>query len=434
MKKIYTLFMVSAIALTANAQLVINENFTSYTTGNLGTQGGWLQVGSGTDVQVKNTSQLTYSGYTSGTNYITVDNVSSLSPYKPFSVNVPADVTQTIYMSYLVRVTNAPEFNQSPVYSVSLANSSNSTFPCEFYVAEKNGASTNIEFGIAVGSSNPVYTSGNYSYNTTYLIVIRYDVVTGTSNDKAYLWVNPSLAAEPSTASPDASQTGTGEVAYGTIMNALKINQTNTIGSIDASYDGFRVANSATSAAAWVNLSPQGAPLPVQLTSFNASQDGMTTKLVWSTAEESGITSYVVEKSTDGRTFTAIGSIAAAGQKTYNFTDAQPASDYTYYRLKIVEMDGTYKLSYIVSLKSKLSLNITLSPNPVRNVLMIQHPKVATDGHIQIVSANGMLIKDLRLPANAVLSNVDMSGFASGLYHVVFKSGTDLFTKTVIKQ
>jgi hypothetical protein len=126
--------------------------------------------------------------------------------------------------------------------------------------------------------------------------------------------------------------------------------------------------------------------------------------------------------------------VAAANQKTYNFTDAQPASDYIYYRLKIVEMDGTYKLSYIVSLKSKLSLNITLSPNPVRNVLMIQHPKVATDGHIQIVSADGRLIKDLRLPANAVISNVDMSGFASGLYHVVFKSGTDVFSKTVLKQ
>jgi hypothetical protein len=38
MKKIYTFFMVSAIALTANAQLVFNESFTGYTNGNLGTQ------------------------------------------------------------------------------------------------------------------------------------------------------------------------------------------------------------------------------------------------------------------------------------------------------------------------------------------------------------------------------------------------------------
>lgn len=434
MKKIYTLFMVTAIAMTANAQLVINENFSSYTTGNLGTQGGWVQNGTGTDVQINNTTPLTRAGYTSGGNYLTVDNVAGKDPHKPFSVDVPANVAQTIYMSFLVRVNYAPEFNQSPVYSVSLANTNNSTFPCELYVAEDNGSSTKIHFGIAVGSSSPSYAVSDFLYNTTYLIVIRYDVITGASNDKAYLWVNPSLAAEPSTGSPDASQTGTGEVAYGTIMNALKFNQNDAVGSIGADYDGFRVANAATSSAAWTNLSPQGAPLPVQLTSFNAAQDGMTTKLVWNTAEESGITSYIVERSADGRTFTDIGSVAAANQKTYSFTDAQPASDYNYYRLKMVEMDGSYKLSYIVSLKSKLSLNITLSPNPVRNVMMIQHPKVVTEGHIQIVSTNGMLMKDLRLPANAVISTIDMSGFASGVYHVVFKSGTDVFSKTVIKQ
>ena len=97
-------------------------------------------------------------------------------------------------------------------------------------------------------------------------------------------------------------------------------------------------------------------------------------------------------------------------------------------------MDGSYKLSYIISLKSKLSLSITTSPNPVKNALMIQHPKVTTDGHIQIVSANGQMLKDIRLAANAVISNVDMSGFASGLYHIVFKSGSDVFSKTVLKQ
>ncbi len=36
---------VSLIAMTVNAQLVINENFTSYTNGNLGTQGGWVNFG-----------------------------------------------------------------------------------------------------------------------------------------------------------------------------------------------------------------------------------------------------------------------------------------------------------------------------------------------------------------------------------------------------
>jgi len=438
MKKVYSFFMVTAIAMTANSQIALLENFSSYTSGNLGTQGLWVQSGSGTDVQISTTSQLTYSGYTSGTEYAHVSAVNGTDPHKGFSSNITTSSDVSTYMSFVVRVGSATKTNANPDYSIDLYNTGSTERPLRFYIGEDQSNSARIQFGISTGNSgNSVAwtTSTTFTYNTTYLIVIRYDIFSAAgNNDDAYLWVNPDLSTEPTTASAAASLQNAPEVSFGSLLNALEISQSSNSKSPAADYDAFRIAYGASSAAAWTNLSPQGAPLPVQLTSFNASQDGTTTKLVWNTAEESGITSYVVEKSTDGRTFTAIGSVTAAHQKTYSFTDAQPASDYTYYRLRIVEMDGSYKLSYIVSLKSKLSLNITLSPNPVRNVLMIQHPKVATDGHIQIVSADGRLIKDLRLPANAVISNVDMSGFASGLYHVVFKSGADVFSKTVIKQ
>jgi hypothetical protein len=434
MKKIYSLIMVSAIALTANAQLVINENFTGYTNP-LGTQGGWVQNGSGMDVQINNFNPIIRAGYTSGGNYMEVDNINGTDPHKPFSVNVDETIAQTYFISFLVRVSSAGEFNGGPVTSISLANTTNGTFPAQFYIGERNGASTAFEFGVAVGTSNPDYTNIGFAYGTTYLIVIRYDVVPGADNDDIYLWVNPtSFPSEPAIADADASEINGNEVAYANEINALKVNQTDNDDSPDADYDGIRVAAGTTSPLAWSNLNPAGAPLPVRLTSFNAAEEGLSTKLVWNTAEESGITSYIIEKSIDGRTFTAIGTVKATNQKTYSFTDAQGTSENSYYRLKMVEMDGSFKLSYIVSLKSKLSLNISTSPNPVKNALMIQHPKVATDGHIQIVSANGQMLKDIRLAANAVISNVDMSGFASGLYHIVFKSGSDVFSKTIIKQ
>jgi hypothetical protein len=100
----------------------------------------------------------------------------------------------------------------------------------------------------------------------------------------------------------------------------------------------------------------------------------------------------------------------------------------------MVDMDGAFKYSYVVSIKSKLNMNISLSPNPVNNNLMVQHPKFTSEAHIQVVNVNGQLIKNVRVAANAVISYVDMSGFTSGIYHIVFKSGSDKFTKTVIKQ
>jgi hypothetical protein len=437
MKKVYSFAILSLIALTVNAQLVVNENFTGYTPGSLGTQGGWEQFGSGTDVQIATTTPLTYTGYTSGFNYATISRIANgTDPRKAFSLPVNTTGNKVIYLSFLVRVNSSPEVNQSPVQAISLENTANTNYPCKFYIREDNGNSTDIEFGIATGSTAPTYTNGDYQYNVTYLIVIRYDVQSGAANDDSYLWVNPALAAEPSTAiatgATGAQQINVGEVAYGTELNALRIWQEGS-GSSTAAFDGFRVAAGDNAAAAWSNLAPVGAPLPVQLTSFNASEDGFSTKLVWNTVEEISIANYIVEKSTDGKNFTAIGTVKAANQKAYSFTDAQSA-DNSYYRLKIVDINGAYKYSYIVSVKAKLETNISLSPNPVKNSLMIQHPKANATSHIQIMSATGQLLRDIRLSANAVISNIDMSGLTSGLYHVVYRNGSDVFSKTVLKQ
>jgi hypothetical protein len=202
----------------------------------------------------------------------------------------------------------------------------------------------------------------------------------------------------------------------------------------NAAFDAFRVAYGSTSAIAWANLAAASGSLPVTLTSFNADNDGLNIKLVWNVTEETNFANYVIEKSTDGRSFTAIGTVKSTSQKAYSFTDGSTGDNNSYYRLKMVDIDGAFKYSYIVSIKSKLNANISLSPNPVKNNLLIQHPKVITEGHIQVISANGQLLKDVILAANAVISNVDMSGFTSGLYHIVFKSGSDMFNKTVIKQ
>jgi hypothetical protein len=439
MKKIYSFVMMTVIAMTVNAQqLVIRENFSGYNNGPLSNQGGWVQKGSGTDVQVSTTTPLNRADYTSGFQYITVGNYDGTDPWKPFSVPIATTANKTIFMSFLVRVTFAEEANQGPAYSIALRDTTSANLanvPCKFYIANQQGTgNTNIEFGIAVGTAAPVYTAANFVYGQTYLIVIRYDITTGgTNNDDAYLWVNPSTTAEPAIASADAQQTNTGEAAYGSTLQALQVFQSGS-GSPTAAYDGFLVAEGPTSAQAWTSLSPAGAPLPVILTSFNAANEGMSTKLIWNATEENGVANYVIEKSTDGRTFTAIGSVNATSQKSYTFIDASAAGDNSYYRLKMVDIDGAYKYSYIVSIKSKLNTNISLSPNPVINNLMIQHPKVTTESHIRVINANGQLLKDVKLAANAVISNIDMSGFTSGLYHIVFKGGSDMFTKTVIKK
>ena len=437
MRKIYALLAVMVFAYTSKAQLVFNENFTGYTNGNISTggapapQGGWSTSGSGTDVQVASATPLTYSGYTSGTQYVTISGSSDRSVFKNFSATVSNSGTRYIFTSFVVRVSSSV----SPASSSIRLLDAGSNILYSFYA--QNDGSNHVEFGLNVGgSSNSVFTTNNYAFNTTYFIVIRYDIVNGNNNDNVRLWVNPSTGStEPANASPTISiLSSNDEAGYGNVARMQLRQVSGTTGTPVAAFDAFRVATGTTTALAWQNLSPQGAPLPVKLDNFDAAKDGSGVKLVWNTSDELGVSNYQIERSQNGFDFTSIGTVTADKRKMYSFTDIQPAADNNFYRLKMVDLDGNFKLSHVVSIKSKASVNIILSPNPVKDKLLVQHPKATTACSIQVVNADGRVISETQIPVNAVQTAIDLSGQRSGLYHIVFKTATGLYSNTIIKQ
>ena len=116
--------------------------------------------------------------------------------------------------------------------------------------------------------------------------------------------------------------------------------------------------------------------LPVLLTSFSANvEKNSSVILKWQTINEHNSDFFLIERSQDGQTFTAIDSVAAAGNsvlpRNYTFTDKNPKvgrQSKIVYRLKQVDKDQNYFYSEIVSVKmstSKISLD-ALSPNVVR--------------------------------------------------------------------
>ncbi|TVT43676.1 T9SS type A sorting domain-containing protein [Hymenobacter setariae] len=92
------------------------------------------------------------------------------------------------------------------------------------------------------------------------------------------------------------------------------------------------------------------APLPVKLTAFETQATGTTARCTWTTASETNNDHFVVERSLDGVTFAALGTIKGQGTSatahTYSFTDAEAGRQGAtlYYRLQQVDIDG--KTSY----------------------------------------------------------------------------------------
>lgn len=375
------------------SQLLISENFTGYTNGNLNTaftgQGGtykWTasSVFSSDWVQVANNTPLTYSGYTSGTQYVNLtakdDGFFQFpdDPTKSFTgaTSVSTNAATTFYMSFVVRVPSSvgvqTTANASPTVALRTSNGDNLA---NFYIADANSGN-DLKFGIGKNGSAPGnYSAGAYSFNTTYLVVLRYDIVTGGgSNDKMYMWVNPAISGEPSTATANVSITSGSDGGFtGTVKDLQLFQDAN---SATSSFDAFKVAYAtafsnvaANSAAAWNALSPVGTPLPVKFGEIKGYSKDKGVQIDWTVYSEFNVVRYEIERSTDGVSFSSAGSVQAKGGEGilyYDWFDAAPADGTSYYRIKNVDIDNRSAYSSIVKINLvETSARLNIYPNPV---------------------------------------------------------------------
>ncbi|RZK41887.1 MAG: T9SS type A sorting domain-containing protein [Hymenobacter sp.] len=113
-------------------------------------------------------------------------------------------------------------------------------------------------------------------------------------------------------------------------------------------------------------------PLPVKLTSFDATAAGADAHLAWATASEVNNDYFGVERSFDGVTFSQIGRVSGHGStaaaSSYTYTDASVAPTATgtvYYRLRQVDLDGTATYSPVRTAAFQKGLAaLKLYPNP----------------------------------------------------------------------
>ncbi|MEO0787681.1 MAG: PQQ-dependent sugar dehydrogenase [Bacteroidota bacterium] len=130
--------------------------------------------------------------------------------------------------------------------------------------------------------------------------------------------------------------------------------------------------------------------LPVELTEFSARlQDNGQVLLNWTTGREEGSGQFIIERSNDGRSFTAIGQTPAAGSSdtpiNYEFVDRTPLGVRAYYRLRQIDLDGSEQLSPIRRIDPKASEEVEIFPNPVDDWLTIDMGEMDVYGQIQAV-------------------------------------------------
>lgn len=115
--------------------------------------------------------------------------------------------------------------------------------------------------------------------------------------------------------------------------------------------------------------------LPVKLTYFTAEAIDNKVELGWETAWEKNSREFVIQRSSDLKEFGDIGRVAAAGEadgrRQYSFIDPTPLPGANYYRLRMVDRDGTYEYSKVKDVVVRSDQPILLvTPNPTTGDLI----------------------------------------------------------------
>lgn len=133
----------------------------------------------------------------------------------------------------------------------------------------------------------------------------------------------------------------------------------------------FTIANSGMVGFSFFNIGSGNAnPLPITLVDFSSyCIDSKTSIVSWTTASEQSSMSFQLERSRDLVHWSALSVLDAAGnstvKKTYSFTDSDVLSGVSYYRLKQIDLNGSYEYYGPISLKcSNQSNSIYAFPNP----------------------------------------------------------------------
>jgi len=188
------------------------------------------------------------------------------------------------------------------------------------------------------------------------------------------------------------------------------------------------------------------ATVPIELLSFNGSHLNNSNLLRWETATESNSSHFVIERSEDGIRFAEIGRSNAAGESTsikqYEYQDLNldPTVQTYYYKLKLVDQDGTFKYSSVLSLtniQNNPNILTKVSPIPTKDYLYLSLSSGKNDESIklEILDFSGKVIRteslNLKMGVNEL--SLDVNDLIQGIYNLKITGNSIMESRKFIK-
>lgn len=187
-------------------------------------------------------------------------------------------------------------------------------------------------------------------------------------------------------------------------------------------------------------------PLPVSLISFEAEKaDDYKARIFWSTAIEENVRHFEVERSANAIDFEQIHTVEAVGnsqtQKDYEVFDESPLLGINYYRLKMVDEDGSFEYSPMRSLEFAGGLALSwdnIYPNPFHNILNVAfNIAEGRTYQISIYDIQGRLVKAFKTEIATearVRQQLNLSDLADQTYILKIRTAKSEIIERIVKQ
>ncbi len=161
----------------------------------------------------------------------------------------------------------------------------------------------------------------------------------------------------------------------------------------------------------------QNTTLPLKLISFTAIKQGKTNLLDWATAKEVNLNDFEIERSGNGKDFMKIGNIPSQALNTpltenrYKFIDYLPYGRQSFYRLKMIDKDGSSRYSIILKVENASSTLITTFPNPATDFITVSGNNMK---RIELLNSDGALLFSRNIFGTS--TTIPLSSFNKGIY------------------
>ena len=159
--------------------------------------------------------------------------------------------------------------------------------------------------------------------------------------------------------------------------------------------------------------------LPISLKNFSVDlKNENNVEVKWDIIHQNSAVGYSIEHSLDSKNWQPVGFVPPFKNdklNTFSYVHKNPGSGMNYYRIHFKDNDETVYYSDVRIVSLKTNVNISLWPNPTRDVLHIQHNDInGSTTKAKILNQYGREVTQLNLVAGT--NKIDIGLLKTGLY------------------